>query len=275
VVSESGVVNVSNQGRRTQRHPVVAVCALAWILSCGAASAAVFQLTVQPIQVCQDDGAGCANAARQLYEPETDKIWAQAGIDVEFLPWVSYYETDFLAVTSGAELENLMFGSGHGESGTAGVISMWFVNTLPGAGEFGAASVGGMHSAIADPTFTFGRLDTIAHELGHNLGLSHPSAAPIENLMTSGHVRGIPSGIADIYPDGAGRDQLTAQQIVQVLNTGLANGMLSDVSFSQDAVAQPEPSTLLLLASGLAYGIRTVRRRRQASPAMATSTTSD
>ena len=41
------------------------------------------QLFVQPIQVCDDNGFNCADM--QFYEDITDKIWAQAGIDITFL----------------------------------------------------------------------------------------------------------------------------------------------------------------------------------------------
>lgn len=260
---------------------MLAGSALVWFLSSGVASAASYLLTVQPIQVClednpltspDDESLTCANAARQLFEPETDKIWAQAGVDVEYLPWVTHYDTSLFDVDS-AEVD-MLFGTGglaHGASSTPGVISMWFVGTLPSASDFGRASVLGPRTVIGDGTFSAGRRDTIAHELGHNLGLDHEAGEPINNLMTTGSVRGIPGGLADIFPDGAGRDQLTTAQITQVLNLGLNNSMLSEV-LSEDSLASPEPSTLLLLTSGLAYAIRVVRRRRRLPPAIAVST---
>jgi len=50
------------------------------------AVAATLALTIQPYQICDDDGTNCANSAKSLFEAEGDKIWAQAGIDLIFLP---------------------------------------------------------------------------------------------------------------------------------------------------------------------------------------------
>jgi hypothetical protein len=182
-------------------------------------------VTIQPIQVCNDSGANCATAG--FFEPETDKIWSQAGLDIAFLPLVQFDETDFLSINDDNEFTRLISNSGHGQSSNSTTLNLWFVNSIVGA--FGTGSVGGNGVAIAGSVFTFnngiGRLDTIAHELGHNLGLQHSNfgAGGPENLMTQGSDRSVPSSINDIVPDGAALDQLTAAQINQVRSSLFVN----------------------------------------------------
>src|SRR5262249_37896021 len=99
-------------------------------------------VTVQPIQVRADDGA--ADFTVGLFEAETDKIWRQAGIDIEFLPFVTLDESDFLVLEDTSEIVGLFIGAGHGQHPDPLVLNMWFVNEiLPPARTFGIAFVGG------------------------------------------------------------------------------------------------------------------------------------
>lgn len=103
----------------------------------------------------------------------------------------------------------------------------------------------GLVNAFNSPT---GRLDTIAHELGHNLGLVHDDSN-FNFLMASGSVRNIPNALGQICPDGPCYDLLSQDQI----NTVLQSSLLVDV---------PEPGTLILVATGLLTAVVIRRRRR-------------
>src|SRR6476659_3510633 len=58
-------------------------------------------VTVKPIHICNDSGTGCGDSAETLFEAAGDKIWAQAGIDLVFLPWAQINETDYLNISIG------------------------------------------------------------------------------------------------------------------------------------------------------------------------------
>jgi MYXO-CTERM domain-containing protein len=83
----------------------------------------------------------------------------------------------------------------------------------------------------------------IGHELGHSLGLPDCSACDADNLEAAGDLRDVPQTVNDIYPNGAGYDQLTAAQI----ETADSSAFL----FPSNQVDTPEPGTLLLAVSGV------------------------
>ena len=183
-------------------------------------------LNVQPIQVCDDDGIVCAQV--ELFETIADKIWDQANIEITFLPLNQLNDTTYLSADDD-EFSDLSFSGDAGSFGrhpdstrTQGPINLWFVDVIEtsvGLIQFGNAWIGLNGVLVSDDIFDFnngaGRIDVIAHELGHNLGLRHSTfgAGPANNLMTGGGSRTVPSSIDDIVPDGEGLSRLTPEQI--------------------------------------------------------------
>ena len=167
------------------------------------------QIKVQIIQTFNDDGSTPAtvfgNAAQRAeIEGYVDTIWAQAGIDVLFMPTINSYNNTFARVGTSdprpiSDLSTIVNDAGAPpKSADASVINMFFVENVPGfpAGlsentAAGLAFVGGngITQYVGDNllTFTTGReviASVVSHEIGHNVGLFHITEA--ENLMQSG-----------------------------------------------------------------------------------------
>jgi hypothetical protein len=216
---------------------------------------------IQPIQVCDDFGNSCANSAQQLFEAEANKIYAQASLSLVFLPWNFFHETDYLdisATNNFAEFETLVADPNNRANANPLTLNLWFVDTA--AGIYGLGYLGGNGIIIANSVFAFnngnGRIDTIAHEIGHNLGLEHYddlNGGCVSNnnayLMTSGGCRNVPLSISQITPDGAALSLLSASEI----------SIIQSSNFAQDAV--PEPLSMTITASGL-LALLWVRRSR-------------
>ncbi|MBC7924671.1 MAG: PEP-CTERM sorting domain-containing protein [Bryobacteraceae bacterium] len=208
-------------------------------------------INILPIRVCDDAGLMCGNDAGELFLAETNKIWAQAGLTFNYLPFTSINSTAFLNLDDQAEVD-LFFNTAPGGAANPLTISMWFVGSIFDA--FGEANaIPGNKVVIDQLVFTVGRLDTIAHEVGHLLGLQHDDpGVETDFLMRSGDDRITPTTIDDITPDGAALDKLTAAQIA----TALADPKV--------LTAVPEPATFATMLCGLGV-LGLVFRRRKAS----------
>ncbi len=157
---------------------------------------------------------------------------------------------------------------------------MWFVNSIfpsPSSTTFGLANLNGNGIAIASAAINQNRIDTVAHEIGHNLGLDHGGGKL--NLMEAGSNRTTPGSVGNIFPNGLKADQLTASQISKARNSrfarplntradsenafyDLANAftLADEQLLESDTVAVPESSTALSLL-GIGLGALVIRRQ--------------
>jgi hypothetical protein len=226
-------------------------------------------LNVNVWQVCDNAGANCARTTPTTGNSTGDTyfglaanaIFAQAGIGVTFNFVGTKNNSSFL---NNGDFSSIVASGNHFQSTTQ--MEMFLVNTLDN-GSFGTGwlGLGGLVIAM-NPVLAFnsnnGRLDTVAHEMGHNLGLvantdpdsdgAGHSTNP-NHLMASGGIRRVPTSRNDIFPAGLRYDQISALQISQARQSRL----LRDVP----TVVVPEPATVVLMAGGmLVLGV--IGRRR-------------
>ncbi len=169
-------------------------------------------VTVQPIVLSDDDGSNLANFfgtpdQQNSIESYVDTIWAQAGIDVEFLA-PSYWHDTFANWGENGPPDNggetrptsdlsAIVNGGQGQGVTNPnplVINMFFGQIPAGYAKLGPNQAAGLAFIDANGvsqyvgsnllTWPEGReviASVVAHEIGHNLGLDHINE--IENLM--------------------------------------------------------------------------------------------
>ncbi|HSK09172.1 MAG TPA: PEP-CTERM sorting domain-containing protein [Vicinamibacterales bacterium] len=211
------------------------------------AAADPLYLNIRPIQVCDDLGLACANPGRLLFEDITRAIWEQADIWLNVLAWERLDAASLLATTF-----DRIVTEGQPPAIGPSVINVWFVNQIVACSSeiftYGCGRQGGGGLAISDSVFQVGRTDTLAHELGHNLGLAHV-LDPL-NVMAYGDIRLVPLLVSQVYPIGS-LGRLTANQVV-----------LARASEFVTTHPVPEPASILLVLGGGALVGFSVRRRR-------------
>ncbi len=217
--------------------------ALSAALLPNAASAAVFAqvidktVNINVYQVCETDGTGCASkgpATNNYFAAETNKIWAQAGISVNFEFVLSINDSNYLNLYDVAVPgENkFTFGNLHALYGTMGPsdtgVDLFLVNDHArayGVGWYGQGGLVMSMQSIMDfncggAIGCIGRIDTLAHELGHDFGMVSKDGAfampgdtshstEDKQLMAPGSSRTVPTTMMDINPSGHKWSSLT------------------------------------------------------------------
>lgn len=184
---------------------------------------------IQPIVAANSDGSNQAeffgSAAQEAdIKNRIDQIFGQADIDIEFLPTRQVNDT-FTNVGNGGgtrssnDLDRIVSnGDANGIGSTnRNVIDLYFVERVPGFANIGDSTANGLafvgsagaavHIGDDLVDFAAGRqtiAEVTAHEIGHNLGLSHVNISG--NLLAS---------------SGSGSD-LTDSQINTILRSSLS-----------------------------------------------------
>lgn len=256
--------------------PITGLIIIASISSKAAAATFAGTVNINTIQVCNKSRTICGQIPNAAYQIFTQKIWEQANLLINFLPSTipaNFFipkriilSDEFIDIDSATEFSNLVNTPGNGQDRNSDeTINMWFVNSItslagdvqfPGEAPInfldsdpsiapdvhGAAYVGANGIVISNAIYSALRFDTIAHEIGHNLGLDHVNDK--NNLLAPGNIRLILTTPRDIGTISLlTKDQITTAQ-------------------RSEFVSAPEPNSVLGLASVLAF-LRLSFKRKQ------------
>lgn len=200
------------------------ICAATWgpaVVRAGFA----YRLNVQVVQVCDDAGSVCTNLGpaggsdlSYLYSTDVQSIWSQADLEINYLPVMQWNNTDAMRLTS-IERDDL-YGN-IWSNGTAppmiptNAVQIFFVQDHPGTGYTGTDASGWIGNPLSTPEssapsagnaqlFISGQYTsngrsvmasegiavsqlagTLAHEIGHLMGLRHIEDIPTQSTGTT------------------------------------------------------------------------------------------
>ena len=181
---------------------------------------------IRPVAVCDDSGNNCTdvNQFLSLSAQATKDVWKQAGYDVVFLPsrtgpGQTVNNSSLLNIDTEAKARNLVRDNVLDINST--VIEAFLVNSITApVAAYGWGFIDNPGIIISNATVTANRMDTLAHEIGHNFGLDHGShgnaAQPLQNLMTP--LRTVPNALDQLASNGGTLDALNSQQIAEARN---------------------------------------------------------
>ena len=181
----------------------------------------------------------------EFHEAEADKIFSQAGLNVEFLRPAPYTDTSFLNLDAASFLEeDNLFEPGHGQHPDPNVINVWYIHTIYLGSDDSFPAVSSRLEkgvAVAKRNFTDNLIDHQTFSLGVTLGLSPDTSGDPLNLMAPRSIREIPQSIDEIFPDGMRTDQLRQEQIHAMLTSRFVTP--KEVSLFPTSLAELELSS--------------------------------